>query len=77
MNETDILKNELSMLTVKEVRDHLISILPDFIVRYTGPGDVFAFYAFLNNIIFFNEQKLFDENEIVNFDENCSIQCLL
>ena len=37
-------------------------------MRYTGPGDVFAFYAFLNDIIFLNEQKLFDENEIVNFD---------
>ena len=42
-NETNILKHELSMLTVKEVRDHLTSILPDFIVRYTGPGDLFAF----------------------------------
>ena len=67
-NETDILKHELNMLTVKEVSDHLISILPDFIVRYTGPGDVFAFYAFLNDLIFINEQKSFDENEIVNFD---------
>ena len=68
-NKTYCLKHELNMLTVKEVSDHLISILPDFIVRYTGPDDVYAFYAFLNDLIFFNEKKSFDENEISNFDK--------
>ena len=67
-NEIVFLNHELSMLTVKEVTNHLKSILPDFIVRYTGPNEVFASYAFLNDIIFFNEQKSFNKNEIINFD---------
>ena len=67
-NETVFLNHELSMLTVKEVTNHLKSILPDFIVRYTGPDETFAFYAFLNDIIFVNEQKSFNKNEIINFD---------
>ncbi len=56
------------MITVKDLADHLKNILPDFIVRYMGPDEVFAFYAFLNDLVFFNEKKAFDENDITNFD---------
>ena len=37
-NEKEFLKFALSMITVKDLTDHLKSILPDFIVRYIGPG---------------------------------------
>ena len=43
-------KYELSMMTVKEVTEHLEEILPDFIIRYTSNDDIYAFYSSLNDI---------------------------
>ena len=43
-------KYEISMMTVKEVTEHLEEILPDFIIRYTSNDDIYAFYSSLNDI---------------------------
>ena len=61
-------KYELSMMTVKEVTEHLEEILPDFIIRYTSNDDIYAFYSSLNDIIFFNDKKTFQSNIIENYN---------
>ena len=52
-------KYELSMITVKELAEHLEKIIPDFIIRYTCDDQTYAFYSSLNDIIFFNDKKTF------------------
>ena len=61
-------KDEISMMTVKEVTEHLEEILPDFIIRYTSNDDIYAFYSSLNDIIFFNDKKTFQSNIIENYN---------
>lgn len=65
-NRRDITKYELSLLTVDEVKNHLIKILPDFIIRYTFDNDIYAFYNFYNDIIFVNEKKTFKTYNIIS-----------
>ena len=66
--EENNLKYELSMLTVSEVTNHLKNILPEFIIRYTCDNKVNSFYSTLNDLIFINEQKSFQENDIRDLD---------
>ena len=61
-------KYELTMLTVKEVANHLEEIIPEFVVRYTCNDDTYSFYSILNDIVFFNEKKTFNNNIIKNLD---------
>ena len=57
-------KYELSMITVKELVEHLQKIIPDFIIRYTCDDQTYAFYSSLNDIIFFNDKKTFMRDNI-------------
>ena len=57
-------KYELSMITVKELTEHLQKIIPDFIIRYTCDDQTYAFYSSLNDIIFFNDKKTFMRDNI-------------
>ena len=57
-------KYELSMITVKELAEHLEIIIPDFIIRYTCDDQTYAFYSSLNDIIFFNDKKTFMRDNI-------------
>ena len=66
-------KCEISLLTVEEIKKHLIDILPDFIIRYTCSNDINAFYSSLNDLIFINEKKAFDNSNILNLDNNILI----
>lgn len=61
-------KYELSLLTVEEITKHLTDILPDFIIRYTCNNDIYSFYSSLNDLIFINEQKTFNDSIICSFD---------
>ena len=63
-NRKNFTKYELSMLTKDEVINHLLELLPDFIIRYTFDDDVYAFYSTWNDLIFVNEKKTFNRNEI-------------
>ena len=65
-------KYEISLLTVDEIKNHLKDILPDFIIRYTCNNDKNAFYSSLNDLIFINEKKTFDNISILNLDNNNS-----
>jgi len=68
-NKLDCSKYELSMQTVKEVVNHLKDILPSFIIRYTANNDVYAFYSCLNDVIFLNEQKTFNNSNIIELND--------
>lgn len=63
----DITQYELSMITVDELKNHIIKILPNFIIKYIYDNDDYAFYSTYNDIIFVNELKTFKINDI-NFD---------
>ena len=63
-------KYELSLLTVEEITKHLTDILPDFIIRYTCNNDIYSFYSSLNDLIFINEQKTFNDSIIRNLDNS-------
>lgn len=61
-------KYELTMLTVKEVVNHLEEMIPEFVVRYTCNDDTYSFYSSLNDLIFFNEKKTLENDVIKNID---------
>lgn len=62
-------KYELTMLTVKEVANHLEELIPDFVVRYTcDDDDTYSFYCSLNDLVFFNEKKILKNDIIMNID---------
>lgn len=61
-------KYEISMLTVSEVATHLKNILPEFMIRYTCDNKVDSFYSTLNDLIFINEKKTFQRNDISHLD---------
>jgi hypothetical protein len=65
-NRENISKYELSMITVDEVKNHLVKIIPDFLVKYTYNNDIYAFYSNYNDIVFINELKTFHINEITD-----------
>ena len=58
-NRRDINQYELSMITVDELKNHIIKILPNFIIKYIYDKDDYAFYSEYNDIIFVNELKTF------------------
>ena len=66
-NRKDFSKYELSLITVEELKKHIIKILPDFIIKYVYNDDNYAFYSNYNDIIFINEFKTFRKSEINNF----------
>ena len=52
------------MITVDELKNHIIKILPNFIIKYIYDNDDYAFYSTYNDIIFVNELKTFKINDI-------------
>ena len=63
-------KYELSMITVKELSEHLEKIIPDFIIRYTSDDETYAFYSSLNDLVFFNDKKTFKSYMMANYNGN-------
>ena len=66
-NRKDFSKYELSLITVEELKKHIIKILPDFIIKYIYNDDNYAFYSNFNDIIFINELKTFRKSRINNY----------
>ena len=58
-NRRDINQYELSMITVDELKNHIIKILPNFIIKYIYDKDDYALNSEYNDIIFVNELKTF------------------
>ena len=63
-------KYELSMITVKELAEHLEKIIPDFIIRYTSDDETYAFYSSLNDLVFFNDKKTFKSYMMADYNGN-------
>ena len=62
-NRKDINKYELSLITVDELKKHLIKILPDFVIKYIYDDGNYAIYSQYNEVIFINELKTFRKND--------------
>ena len=63
-NRKDTFKYELNMITVDELKNYIIKIFPNFIIKYTYDNDDYAFYNTHNDIIFVNELKIFKIDDI-------------
>ena len=63
-NRREITQYELSMITVDELKNHIIKILPKFIIKYIYDNNVYSFYSSYNDIIFVNELKTFKNNDL-------------
>ena len=72
INYNDNYKNtsfELTMLTIEQIKNHLIKILPKIIILYDFDDNRFSAYDTYNDVININSFLLFDENiKINNFD---------